>query len=145
MPQTKEEKNEYQRLYREKNKEKKKETDRLYKLKNKKELNEKSRIYQISFRLKNKEEIKEINKLYSKTPTGIKTRRISKWKNSRVLDHYEDNFETLYRIYLSTKFCDNCGFELNTGDERFRKVLDHCHTSEYFRNILCHSCNVRRG
>ena len=61
-----------------------------------------------------------------------------------VLDNFNDNYETLYRIYQSTKFCDDCAIELDTGKHNQRKCLDHCHKSGYFRGVVCHHCNCKR-
>ena len=150
MPQTKEERKEYLRLYNLKNKEKIKEKKRLWYIKNKEAINEISRLYHHE----HKEKLNKISKLYYekkgklylKTSDGLKIRRIRDWRRRGVFDHFNDNFETLYKIYQSTKFCENCNVELNIeGDDRTRKCLDHCHQSGYFRNILCHCCNVRRG
>ena len=142
MVQTKEEKNEYNRLRYQKNKEEILKKQKIHHLKNKEEKYEKQRLY----RLKNKEEIKGRIKLWQQTPNGIKSQKISHWKLRNVFDHFNDKYETLWKIYQSTKFCENCNVELNIeGDYRTRKCLDHCHASGYFRNILCHSCNVRRG
>ena len=168
MVQTKEEKNEYQRLYRLKNKEKSKEQGRLYYLENKEEMKEKKRLYYLKnqeeikekkrlyylenkekkrlYYLNNEEKIKEYQKEYFQTSSGIKANTISNWKRNGVKDHFNDNYDTLYRIYQSTKFCDDCGFQLNIeGDYRTKKCLDHEHVSGYFRNILCMSCNIKRG
>ena len=99
------------------------------------------RLYQLD----HKEELNQKQRLYNKTPAGIKSTRISKWRFRGVKDNYNDNYETIYNIYESTKYCDECKIELNIeGDDRTRKCLDHCHTSGYFRNILCQSCNIRR-
>ena len=168
MPQTKEEKKEYKRLYDLKNKVKKneqsrlqyqenkekkrlhyeenkeeiKEKRRLYRLKNKEKINEKQRLYN----QENKEEVDEKHKLWIKTPKGMKSYTKANWRQIKVFDNFNDNYETLYKIYLSTKFCENCNIGLNIeGDYRTKKTLDHCHASGYFRNILCHCCNIKRG
>tara|TARA_R110002096_G_C14064478_1_gene674763 strand:- start:1 stop:453 length:453 start_codon:yes stop_codon:yes gene_type:complete len=70
----------------------------------------------------------------------------SHWKISGVLDEFNDEYKTLYRIYMSTKFCDTCGISLIQGNYGVnRKCLDHCHTSGNFRGVLCHICNVCDG
>ena len=107
---------------------------------------EEKKLYGIQYYIYNKEKLSEHKKLYRKTEKSKNLERISKWKQRGLLDHFNDNYETICRIYLSTKFCDDCGFELNIeGDNRTRKCMDHCHKSGYFRNILCSNCNIRRG
>ena len=160
----KEKKKEQDRLYYIENKEKFKERGIEYRENNKDKISEQQRLYRIN----NKEKIKEYNltrrpkkittppiiqtkeersnkiRKWQKTEKGMKSRTMANWRGRRLLDNFNDNYETIYRIYLSTKFCDDCGYELNTGDTRMKKCLDHCHQSGYFRGVVCNSCNVRR-
>ena len=123
-------------------KEKKNEYNRLRYQRKKEEIKAKQRLYAHE----NREYRSEQKKLYYKSSDGIKFRRIGHWRNRGVFDHFNDNHETLYKIYQSTKFCENCNVELNIEeDSRTKKCLDHCHTSGYFRNILCCSCNRIRN
>tara|TARA_R110002167_G_scaffold42903_1_gene129982 strand:+ start:148 stop:675 length:528 start_codon:yes stop_codon:yes gene_type:complete len=70
----------------------------------------------------------------------------SNWKKIRVLDNFNDNYKTLFRIYMSTKFCDTCGIGLIEGIYGAnKKCFDHCHKSGYFRQVLCNTCNSRDG
>tara|TARA_R110001583_G_scaffold1015_7_gene8800 strand:- start:52 stop:411 length:360 start_codon:yes stop_codon:yes gene_type:complete len=82
-------------------------------------------------------------KIYRQTPQGQMNERVTKWKKRGVLDSFNDNYKTLHKIYISTKFCENCNYELNING-RTRKCLDHCHQTGCFRNILCNSCNIIR-
>ena len=90
-----------------------------------------------------KEYMKEYQREYIKTDKGLKNNRIKNWRKYEILDNFNDNYKTLYKIYLSTKFCDICNCELNTNNNKTKKCLDHCHKSGYFRNILCTSCNSK--
>tara|TARA_R110000765_G_scaffold376691_3_gene467423 strand:- start:2679 stop:3086 length:408 start_codon:yes stop_codon:yes gene_type:complete len=134
MPQkTKEEKSEYNKQYRINNKEK---LSKLYKewyIKNRDQTLKKKAEYNRETNFKN-------IKKYRETAKGKKNYRIQNWRKSGLIGDYE----MIYRIYLSTKFCDECGFELNTGDNRKVKCMDHHHASGIFRNILCCSCNTKR-
>jgi len=117
--------------YRENNKEKIKE----YRENNKDKIKEKKKEY----RENNKEKIKE----YDKTDAGIKSHRISKWKYIGVKS---DDYNKLYEMYINTTNCEECNIELIEG--RYgnnKKCLDHDHTTGEFRNVLCQTCNVRRG
>tara|TARA_R110001606_G_scaffold155637_1_gene297918 strand:+ start:184 stop:618 length:435 start_codon:yes stop_codon:yes gene_type:complete len=144
MPYTKEEKKEYNRIYNLKNKEKNKEKGKAYYLKNKEKIKEYNKEYDKAYYLKNKEEIKEHKKEYRQTPAGIKSRRIYRWKNSGVIC---DDWDLLYDTYLNSKCCENCDIELTTDKTitPTTKCLDHDHLTGEFRNILCNSCNVKRG
>ena len=88
---------------------------------------------------KNKEKRKEYNKIFSQTEAGKKSHTISKWKN-RGVKH--DDFSSLYDYYLNCKNCEECGKEDIT---RNNKHLDHDHDTGLFRNVLCLSCNIKRG
>ena len=49
-------------------------------------------------------------------------------------------------MYINTTNCEECNIELIEG--RYgnnKKCLDHCHKTGEFRNVLCQTCNVRRG
>ena len=91
----------------------------------------------------NKEKIKQ----YNESPERKKTFRISNWKQQGIIFF---NYDLLYEIYINTSHCDNCNIEL-TIDKRTTsttRCLDHDHNIEDYdnvRNILCHSCNCKRG
>ena len=129
MPLT-EARKEYQKEYRKANKEKQK------------EYREKAKEYQKDYRENNKEKAKEYNKEYRKTEVGIKSQRISKWKQRDVIS---DDYDKLYEMYMNTNNCEECNIELIEG--RYgnnRKCLDHCHKTGEFRNVLCNGCNNKR-
>ena len=119
MPMTKEERKEYNRLYRIKNK-------------------EKCRLY----RIKNKERIKEYSKEYSKSEKSKKSQRIKDWKRRGILCF---DWNLLYDIFINTTKCELCNCELNTNTKT-KKCLDHDHSiNDRFniRYVLCHSCNCK--
>tara|TARA_R100001594_G_scaffold52181_1_gene85717 strand:- start:35 stop:493 length:459 start_codon:yes stop_codon:yes gene_type:complete len=152
MPQkNREEYLQYQKEYRQKNKEKGKEYQKEYLKKNRDKANErakewykqnkeKNHEYQKEYRQKNKDKIKK----YNESSQGIKSMRISRWRRCGVI---HSDFDELYEIYLNTKNCELCSVEL-TEDKKITKTtkcLDHDHNTGLFRNILCNSCNVKRG
>jgi len=80
---------------------------------------------------------------YGQTPAGRKTRTISRWKGYGIIC---DDWDALYEKYLTTTHCEQCNVELTTDryNTETTRCLDHNHDTHLFRNVLCHSCNVRR-
>jgi len=66
--------------------------------------------------------------------------RKSTWKRNGIKDDYNDNYITLSRIWKSTKFCDECGKDIEHS-----KCCEHDHKTRYFRGIVCHCCNNKRA
>jgi len=119
--------------------EKKKEWSKLYKEKNKEKIKEREREY----REKNKDEIKEKAKKYYHTDQGMKVHRIATWKRRGVVS---ENFDELYDYYINCENCEDCNVELTVDrySTATTRCLDHQHTTGLFRNVVCHSCNVKR-
>ncbi len=95
---------------------------------------------------KHKDAIKLKNQIYSRTPRGIKSKRIRNWKFRGVI--FSD-YNLLYDIYMNTTHCDLCKVKLTDDILRTAttRCLDHDHNitdCENVRNILCHKCNTKR-
>ena len=132
---TPEERKVYNKEYNKKNKEKIKEY--------KKEYREKNKEYCKEYREKIKEKQKEYHKEYRQTEAGKKSHRISYWKQSGLIC---GDFDSLYDKYINCKNCEVCDVELVEGMYGANKrCLDHSHKTGLFRNILCNTCNTRRG
>jgi len=141
---TPEEKRQYKREYYRKNKEKVKKEHQAYRERNKDKIKEASKKYYEKNKEKRAEKNKEQKKEYYKTPNGIKNRRIGVWKVRGVIC---DDWDVLYERYLNTELCELCNVEL-TEDKKnttTTRCLDHDHTTGEVRNIVCHSCNIKRG
>ena len=91
----------------------------------------------------NKERIKKDRKNYRQTEEGKKSIRISNWKFKGVIC---DDFDKLYEYYLNCWNCEECNVELIEGCYGAnKKCLDHDHRTGLFRNVLCNTCNTKRG
>ena len=126
----------YQKEYRQKNKEKSKEYQKEYSKKNKDKANERAKDWY----KQNRERV--LNNHQS--DAGKKIRRINNWKKIGVI---HENYDELYEIFLNTKNCELCNVELTIDypSTKTTRCLDHDHETGLFRNILCNSCNVKRG
>tara|TARA_R110000796_G_scaffold193497_1_gene310000 strand:+ start:315 stop:680 length:366 start_codon:yes stop_codon:yes gene_type:complete len=75
-----------------------------------------------------------------------KSRILSNWRRRGLILREGETYDMIYDKYLSTTHCELCNVELSTEKKRSSKTkcMDHCHETNYFRNILCHSCNFKR-
>lgn len=93
--------------------------------------------------LRKDEDYQLMMKNYRASEAGKKSARITCWKQWGVIS---DDYDTLYTKWKETKLCEECNVELiESGKGKHRKALDHDHETGAFRNIVCHSCNVKRG
>ena len=93
--------------------------------------------------LRQDEEYKLMMEKYRQSEVGKKSARITCWKQWGVKS---DDYDALYEKWKNTNHCEACNVELiegNTGKNK--KVIDHDHKTGAFRNIVCNSCNVKRG
>jgi len=62
------------------------------------------------------------------------------WRNVGL----KDNFEDVFLIYQKQTHCEICNVRLkNKGHGKDRKVMNHCHKTGWFLNILCMWCNIQ--
>tara|TARA_R110002020_G_scaffold469077_1_gene693809 strand:+ start:282 stop:710 length:429 start_codon:yes stop_codon:yes gene_type:complete len=133
----------YMKQYNEDNKEKIKLQSKQYRENNKeriKQYRENNKEEMKQYRENHKEEIKQ----YGKTPQRKKSKRISSWKHQGIIFF---DYELLYQIYMETTNCDECKCLLNQCTKSV-KCVDHDHSikdCDNVRNILCSTCNTKRG
>ena len=64
---------------------------------------------------------------------------LDNWRKFGLLDNLDD----VYKIYKETKHCQICDIKLTNGKMcKTKKVMNHCHKTNYFLNILCFNCNL---
>ena len=80
------------------------------------------------------------SKKYRESESGSKIEKIKGWKQRGLID----NYDKVYQRYEYTLFCDECRCDLDQC-EKSVKSMDHDHITGLFRNILCRSCNIKRG
>ena len=77
---------------------------------------------------------------YYEVGTARSNRIRSDWKRKGL----KDDGREVFAIYKETTHCQICDIEL-TEDPVVcvnKKVMNHCHETGYFNNILCWSCNI---
>ena len=125
-----------------KNIEDKREAQRRYREKYRDKLNEKKRQYCKD----NKEKISASDKEYHKNNPHIGT--INNWKRIGLIETEQYTYDQLYKFYMCTTHCELCDVELTDGipyNSNTTRCMDHDHKTGLFRNILCFSCNIKRG
>jgi len=116
---------------REANKEKIKEEKRLAYIRDKEKITERKKKYN----KENRERIREQSKAYYKTDAGIKSKRMSHWREKGINNVNSE----LYDYFMNCDKCEACGCEFT---EKKIKCLDHNHDTGDFRYVLCNKCNV---
>tara|TARA_R110000803_G_scaffold98606_1_gene166722 strand:- start:45 stop:488 length:444 start_codon:yes stop_codon:yes gene_type:complete len=132
MVMTKEERKEYDRIYRENNKEKLREYHRIWRENNIDKVRESERVK--IYRENNKEKVAEKDEKYGKTPAGKKARIMARWRHRGVINVNDE----MYNNYIATTHCECCSKEFSSSRDR---QLDHDHETGEFRWVLCHACN----
>jgi diketogulonate reductase-like aldo/keto reductase len=134
------------RRYRNKNKDKIKKyrNDNLEKqkkdYKNWYEKNRDKRLdYNVEWRKNNKEKVKITSKVWREN--NHDRLKKAEWLRKGLV---KDNIDKVYNKYKNTTNCDLCNIFLE-GNGSTMKCMDHSHNTGLFRNILCNSCNVKRG
>ena len=93
--------------------------------------------------LKNKSKLNQWKNDYRKTETGHKSQKINDWKNKlgMILQKNEE-WESIYYFVEACENCEQCGKVFPTSKD---KHLDHDHQTGFIRDVICTSCNQKRG
>ena len=115
------------------NKEKIKKQRKQFYENNKERLLKEKKQYDID----NKEKIKEYNKQYNIDNKEYFT--IINWKKRGLIElEGVYTYQSLFEYYISITHCEVCNKKFKDSHDR---CLDHCHTTNIFRWVLCQSCN----
>ena len=90
---------------------------------------------------------KEFHKTYKKDRSKYhKSDTIYNWKKRGLIETDDYTYDSLYDCYMTTTDCQLCEVELTIDKKRTSttKCMDHSHETNIFRNIVCHSCNMKQ-
>lgn len=115
-------------------------------------------IHTINYRRKNPERVKEQKRKYrqnnlEKTKQALKKyyqNNLERFKNNKLINSYGITLEHYNNIlYEQDGKCAICKKEEYTADPRTQKPkklsVDHCHTTNKVRGLLCSNCNLSLG
>ena len=71
---------------------------------------------------------------------SIQKRIFKDWKYQGLIGDYEE----IYERYINTTNCELCNAILE-GKGGNKKCMEHNHQNGQFRNIVCHSCNIKKS
>ena len=101
--------------------------------------------YARQYREKNKLIIKEKMRIRNQLPEEKKQKKIREWKFRGLLC---EDYNLIYDRWFNAITCESCEIKLTHGEsdgcKTSTKCMDHDHTTGEFRNIVCHSCNIKR-
>ena len=67
---------------------------------------------------------------------------IYRWKNYGLILREGETYKGIYSLYINTDFCNLCSVKFNNEVHNERRCMDHDHSTGYFRQVLCHKCNI---
>ena len=96
------------------------------------------KCYDKQYKIDNRQKRKEQKKQWDIDNPDKMT--ISNWKRSGLIElQGVYTYQSLYEYYLSINECEVCNKKFKNSYDR---CLDHCHTTNIFRWVLCRSCNT---
>lgn len=64
----------------------------------------------------------------------------AKWKYRGLILREGETYDTIYDKVYSATNCELCNLSFDGNN---KPEMDHCHETNYFRKVLCRSCNSK--
>jgi len=70
------------------------------------------------------------------------THTICNWKKRGLILKEGQTYKDIYSYVMTIKRCEKCGINFDDEIHNNRRCMDHSHATGYFRQVLCHNCNI---
>ena len=72
----------------------------------------------------------------------LKSDYLYKWKQRGLICREGETYDDIFDRVQNTANCELCNVLLTSGRSKTGRCMDHDHSTGYFRQVLCRSCNV---
>ena len=66
---------------------------------------------------------------------------IYSWTKGGLVLREGESYKGIYAFVMSIDNCAQCSVKFNTDVHNEKRCMDHCHSTGYFRQVLCQKCN----
>ena len=122
--------------------EKRREYQRQYYIKHRDQVLKYQKEYGKGYYVRNRDKILDQQSNHYRTEEGKRNSVINSWKNLGIILQDEQDWKSVYYYVEACETCEECHKPFKT---RFDRQLDHDHETGFIRDVVCISCNHRRG
>ena len=66
---------------------------------------------------------------------------INNWIKYGLICREGETYKEVYSFVMSIDNCNQCSVKFNDVNYNDKRCMDHCHSTGYFRQVLCMKCN----
>ena len=67
---------------------------------------------------------------------------ICNWKKRGLICREGEAYKDIYLFVMSIDNCQLCSVKFNDENYNDKRCMDHSHETGFFRQVLCHKCNI---